>query len=316
VSAAFAASPTERADRVHAGWRVGILAATRATLVRGRWSVLALAAFLVRGGILLVLLPIVVLPSPAELSGLTGPTFMGGGLQSPTPLLVMLVAVTSLVLVTIVLVTTVLGTWLEVELIAAMELDEAFTTVRGSRPRARIGLGPAIEARLATHLPTAVALVAGLVVLTGAATDEMLSPQGTGPLVVRILLRAPLVPIAVVLAWLLGETWAGLAIRHLAVVASVRAALRRGLRDLVRPSAIGTLLATSIVVGLLVLALWAAVGHAFARLPPLLTEPSEPAFVLIALGLLVGTWAASLWLLGIGLAWRSAAWTAEVLRRS
>jgi hypothetical protein len=76
-----------------------------------------------------------------------------------------------------------------------------------------------------------------------------------------------------------------------------------------------TLVVTNLVVGLLVVALWLAAGRAFDRLWPLLVDGAPAGTLLVALGLLVATWAAGLWLLAIGLAWRSAAWTAEALRR-
>jgi hypothetical protein len=83
-----------------------------------------------------------------------------------------------------------------------------------------------------------------------------------------------------------------------------------------RPSGLATLVLTTVVVALPLVALWLAAGRAFDRLWPLLVEPADDGIVLLALGLLVGTWFAGLWLLGIALAWRSAAWTAEVRRHT
>jgi hypothetical protein len=92
--------------------------------------------------------------------------------------------------------------------------------------------------------------------------------------------------------------------------------LRRGLRDLVRPGTIATFATSTLVVAVSLVALWLSAGRAFERLWPVLADAGDDVIVLIGLGLLVASWAAGLWLLAIGLAFRSVAWTAEILRRT
>ena len=55
-------------------WAASMQAALAASLGRPRWWVLALAAFLVRGGIVVVLLPLVSLPSAPALATALAPT--------------------------------------------------------------------------------------------------------------------------------------------------------------------------------------------------------------------------------------------------
>jgi hypothetical protein len=298
-------------------WRAAFAAATLGALARWRWWLLALATFLVRGGVLLVVPPVFMVPTPSELANLLSPSLLGTGFGGPTPLLVAVVAVTSLGLLGLVVLTTVVGTWLDLALVEAEQADAELEARSSSRsPRHRIALIPAVGVRLAAHVPTAIVVALAAMALEVAATAELISPEGTGPLYVRILLRAPAAPAAVVVTWLIGEAWGGLAMRRLGPDPSVLRALRLGLRDLLRPSAIATAIATTVVVAVPLLALWFAAGRAFSRVMPLLVDPGDLGLLVVGVGLLVGTWAAGLWLLGIGLAWRSAAWTAEALRHA
>jgi ABC-type molybdate transport system permease subunit len=70
-------------------WRGSLVAALLATLVHPRWWLLALAGFLVRGGVLIVLLPIVAPPTVAGLLSFLAPSLIGqiisGGPRSPRP---------------------------------------------------------------------------------------------------------------------------------------------------------------------------------------------------------------------------------------
>lgn len=293
-----------------------MLAAVLATIGQGRWWLLALAAFLVRGGVLIVVVPLLVLPSPAQLASVVPVTVSGTGLAHPTPALVAILVVTGLVTFAVVVTTTVVGTWLDAALVDATAADEEVEALAPTAGLRRVPLESALEVRLTAHLPTAVALGFGAFAFTDALTAELLSPSPGRPLLLQVLQRAPLAAAFVVVAWIVGEAWGGLALRRLVATTSTLGALRAGLTDLVRPSGLATLVVTSAVVALPVIALWLAARRAFDRLWPLLVEPADGGSVLLALGLLVATWLAGLWLLGIALAWRSAAWTAEVLRHS
>ena len=298
------------------GWFAAMRAAVLATLGRGRWWLLALATFLLRGGLLLLIPPLVVLPTPADLASIVPPSVSGTGLANPTPTLAALLIVTVLVVLGLVVVTTLVGTWLDLTLVEAAADDEELEVVGLPDALRRIPLDAAIEVRLAAHLPTAVALGVGLIGLGDALTAELTAPQAGTPLLIRVLLDTPITTGAIVVAWLVGEAWGGLAVRRLATTRSTLTALRHGLIDLVRPGGLATLVLTTLVVGVPLVVLWLSTGRAFDRLWPLLVESPDASIVLLALGLLVGTWGAGLWLLGIALAWRSAAWTAEVLRRT
>jgi hypothetical protein len=299
------------------GWSAAMRVAAGASLRRWPWWLVALAAFLVRGGVLLLLPPLVILPTTAELASLAGPSLLGGSLDSPTPALVRLVLGATIGLLALLVATTMLGTWLEVGLADAAAQDLEVGRVRPFAAPHRIAFWSAVEVRLLAHLPTAVAVVLGVFAFVGAATAELTAPQGGGaPLILRILLRAPIASGAILVTWFVGEAVGGIALRRLAVARSIGAALRFALANLVRPTGLATLAVTTALVTLPLVALWLSAGRAFDRLWPLIVEPTDAAVLLLALVLFVATWAAGLWLLAIGLAWRSAAWTAEALRRS
>ena len=303
------------ADGPPATWRTAQLAATALTLVRGRWWLLALAAFLLRGGVLLAIPPILLVPSPARLASLVSPNLVGDSLTAPSQALLGLAALTSVILFSVLMVTTVVGAWLDVALIEAAAGDPELERIRARRPVA-ISLESAVEARLIAHIPTAIALVVGVFALRDATMAELTAPSGTGSLILRILGREPRATGAIVATWVIGEAWGGIATRRLAANASIVRALLAGLRDLVRPSTVGTWLLSTVIVAIPLVAVWLSAGRAFDRLWPILVDGGDDLIVLVGLGLLVASWAAGLWLLAIGLAYRSVAWTAEVLRRT
>src|SRR5260221_10653723 len=93
-------------------WRGSLVGALLATLSRPRWWLLALAGFLVRGGILVVLLPIIAPPTVAGLMSFLAPTVIGevisGGRGAP----VAVVAIaTALVVTAFLSISGWLGTW-------------------------------------------------------------------------------------------------------------------------------------------------------------------------------------------------------------
>lgn len=288
-------------------------------LGRGSWWVMALAGFLVRGGLLLLIPPIVMIPTTAELGGLLDPSIVGTGLATPTPALVALVAGLAIAFIVALVVTTVIGEWLELSLVEAAAADDelaAFAATATDAPPPGTGLVRASIVRLVAHVPT---LAAGLVAASAigvALTNEVTSPSGPGPLPLRVFVDVPIPVAALVILWLVGEAWGGIAVRRLRIGEAIGRALGLAWLDLVRPSGLATLVVGSLAVALPVAILWYAAGRAFDRLWPLVVDGADARFVAIALVLLVATWVVALWLLAIGLAWRSAAWTAEVLRRT
>ncbi|HYL39939.1 MAG TPA: hypothetical protein VET90_01395 [Candidatus Binatus sp.] len=294
-------------------WGAAMTAAFLATTGRGRWWLTALATFLVRGGVLALLPAILVTPTPAELALHLDPSLTGDAPGAVTPALVEL-ALGTLVIATIVLLaTTALGTWLEGRLIEAVTEGAELAPI--SSPY-RLPLGPGVVARLVPHLPTLAAVVIGGLAIAEAAYGEFVSPSAQGSLTARVFAQVPWAFGAIVVSWLLGEAWGGSAVRRLARAGPLLGSIRRGLVDVARPSGLATLGLSSAAVALPAAVLWLAASSAYDRLWPLVLDRADPWSLAFALCLLVATWGAGLWLLAIGLAFRSVAWTAEHLRRT
>jgi len=274
---------------------------------RPRWWVLSLAGFLVRGGVLLLALPIWILPTPAQLSSLLGPSVLGAGLASPTPALIALL-VGALVLLTIVLLaTSLLGGSVDADLLAAMAADEELGGVGVPTVPADI----AATARLMAHLPTLAATVLAGSGLLQAATIELLNPAPSADsLAARIAAHVPVPLGLVVAAWVIGEAWGGLALRELATRPGLASGLLRGLRRLVSPSGLATLVVTDSVVLGVAAGMWLVLGRAFDRVWPAVLDGADPASLVVPIALLAATWVAALWLISLATAWRAAAWTA------
>ena len=131
---------------------------------------------------------------------------------------------------------------------------------------------------------------------------------------VQDLLRVPLAIAALFVAWLLGEVVGGLAVRHVAWGAGIRGSLVGAVRGLLRPSAIVTLIATSLVLALVVAGSLGAVGVAWDHLRVVLAG-GRATEVRVALVVFSLAWVAALWLIALALTWRATAWTFEVGRR-
>ena len=290
-------------------WRASMLAALFATLERPAWWSMALAAFLVRGGILLVVLPLVDLPTPAALATALAPTieaFALGGLTSERLLLVLGVAAFLFVVIG---GAGMAGAWLDLAQLREAADDEELGA--GPAPR-HASVHEALALRLTAHLPTLVIVGYASVRLVGAAYDELLSPADTtNSIFVRVAARAPDALLLVLLAWLVGETVGALAARRSAVGAGARDSLWRSTRQLFSGRGLATLVLTTAIVGGVLAPFLVATSHAWQQLRSVLVADATILPVASALLVLVASWILGLAVLGAALAWRTAAWTAE-----
>ena len=307
-------------------WRSTLATALLATLGRPRWWLLALAAFLVRGGIVVVLLPIIAPPTVAGLMSFLAPTVIGevitGGPGAP----VAVVAIaTALVVTAFLSMAGWLGTWFDVELAReAAAHDElglpadAATGIDVPTPDQSTGLG---TARLGPHVLTGLAFVFAAARIFSVAYREATSPGApTIPFVIRVFQGAPEAVIALVVAWVLAEAVGGLALRDLLLrraggsgeTRRARQGIVRGIRDLASPTGIATFLAVDL--GLIIVAApgWLATRHAWDQVRILLSGGADGLDLAIGLGLFVGVAFGSALLLAVALAWRATAWTLVV----
>ena len=283
------------------------------TLGHPEWWAMALAAFLVRGGILVIATPVVALPSLAALSAVAAPLLSGVALgDSSIPPIALLAAAAALVS-GVVFVTGLAGAWLDVALFA-----EASEALGGTAPTGRASLREALNARLTPHAITILALGFAVFRLVSAGYEELTSPTTSpAPLVARIVGHAPEVVAALIVAWLVAEAVGGLAVRRYVADGppeTAGAAVVAGIRGLFRPGGIATLIITDVVVLGLSLALWLAASATWIRLADRVADGASAVELGVALLAFIVAWLAGLLLFGAALAWRAVSWTAESIR--
>jgi len=300
--------------------RGATLAALLAALGRPDWWILALAGFLVRGGIVLFLTAIVTLPSPLALSNdlapLLTPLYFG---RLETATLALLGGAIAIVIVWI-----VVGGWFaaatEVVLVreARQAAREDGLPSRPSPPAGSMLIGRAAVAHLVALIPMALALGVGSIQIFGVAYRELVNPSDASSIVLRVV-RGAVGPIgAIVVAWILGELVGGMAVRRIvlggesvlsAVGRSAAALVRRPAGGLLAPLVTIAVLATDLAAILTVVMLvWTEVRTRFVH--PL----AEPVATGLALATLGAAWCLALLVTGLIDAWRSAAMTFEVER--
>ena len=305
-------------------WGAAMLAALLIVLPRPMTWVVALAAFLVRGGVLLFLVPIVVVPSPVDLATSLGPTitsFVFGGL---TPEFALIIALIFAAFLAWLLVGGAVAAATERALVEAVATDDdsplAAVTRRPTPARRRGRVWRILIVRLAGHIPLAVVLGWGALRIVQATYLELTSPSDViVPIALRVLTAVPDAVIGIVAAWTLGEILGSLGARRLVLRGlSVDNAYLGAWADLLRRPAptiatfVGPTLVLLIVVGPISIA--ARVAWDGLRVLLATERTSNPLDILIALVAFIAVWATGLVAAGLLSAWRSAAWTIESVR--
>jgi hypothetical protein len=301
-------------------WGGVVFAALLVTLVRpATWS-LGLAGFLARGGIVLLSIPIVVLPTLSGLQNVLGGPVSSLMFGAPSPTLVAVMVAGGVTVLLLFLVGMVAAAWAErsgIEVSMRAAEDEGLVPPwlgPEGRDIVRIAL-----LRILGLVPFATALLLAWPTIYEAAYREFLLPyELQTPLLLRILRLVPVTLIGVAVAWLIGDAAASVAVRRLVLERrSFLAAWLIGYLDLIRRPhrVLGTALVTTGAMVLLVgPALLAAVAG-WSRVRTLVIEGRDPVAIGIAVGLFVAVWLGGLVLAGAAAAFRNAAWTFELPRR-
>ncbi|HUP54915.1 MAG TPA: hypothetical protein VM408_05365, partial [Methylomirabilota bacterium] len=278
-----------------------------------------LAAFLIRGGFLLVLAPIVVLPTAIELGNLLAPVITTVAFRGVTPTIAVLAVAGGLAFLFWLVGGGLLAAAAEVELVRRVGADEDIRPARG-HPRDRAASHPTVGvllARLAALLPLlllALPWSSYRVVLVG--YHELTSPTTGGlPLAVRIALGAPDAVALLIVTWVLAELAGGLAARRVITAGDgVRAALGWAMRRLVtRPGRSVALGVATLVPLTAVLILAGAAGTtSWDALRAALAAGGDPPIGMVLVVVLVALFGGGLLLVGVVSAWRGAVWTVEV----
>ena len=292
-----------------------LTASLLAVLDRPSTWLLALVGFLVRGGWLVVLAPIVVLPTAVGIGNVVAPLLediafgrntedvvRGGG--------------TALVVVV---------TWFVVGglLAAATEVD----TVRRTAGSAESGAASMMArpgatrrvfvARVVALLSLIVAIAWAALRFVGVGYREFTNPSDVAlPVAVRIVLGAPDAALAILAAWLFGEVVGGIAARRVVLGRDdLRRALGTGVRSFRTRLArsIGLAAVSAVILIVVLVTTGIATGTAWDALRGALAEGDASIATSLVLVLFVGLFAGGLVLIGLVSAWRSALWTLDVL---
>ena len=315
--------PRSAADA--AAWHRAMASASILAASRSRLWAFALVGFLARGGLVVLVVPMLVLPTFIGLSNTVGPTSVTAA--GPTPRLVAMIATWLAIAIGAIVGGTLVASASEVALyrttVAPSEggpRDGAvWPDMRASARSWRRPVRRVATVRLALLGPVGVALAVAVPAWVQVGYNELVLPSNLAvPLPLRVIAGAPWATAAVIVAWLACEVLGGLATRRIALGGmSIGGALVGAIADVLR-APVATLLTTVVAIAgslLVVVPAVMLVASAWDRARIALVDGADVVSVLGSTLVLVVAWAASLLVAGIAAAWRSALWTAEAARR-
>ena len=295
-----------------------------AVLARPSTWPLGLLGFLVRGGWLLVVAPIVVVPTPVGLANIVAPLVEDVAFGRRTTELGATVGLAIVAALVWLIGGGLIAAVAEAEGVRRIAEEEGIAV--GERAVAvgeqAVAVGEhavawrILRARLLAQVPLAIASAWAAIRIVALAYRELTVPSDvTVPIAWRIVAGAPDAFAGLLLAWLFAEVVGAIAARRVVIARSgvreaVAFALGRVRRRMVRMLALGLATSAALVIllgttGLAAGATWNALGVELA------IGDSSPSTTLLLL-LFVGLFAGGLVLIGLTCAWRSAVWTVEV----
>lgn len=291
-----------------------VTASFLAVLDRPSTWAFALVGFLVRGGWLIVVAPIVVLPTAVGIANVVAPLLEDLAFGRNTADVVRGGGTALIVIVAWFVAGGLLAAATEIETVRRTAASAELGRVP-AQPRSG-GTGRVFGARVVALLPLLVALVWAAFRFVGVGYRELTNPSDVAlPVALRIVIGAPDAGLAILAGWLFGEIVGAIAARRIVLEGDgVAAALGRGVRALrghpARSIALAVLSALMLVLVLAITAI--ASGTAWDALRGALAEGDASIATSLILILFVGLFAGGLVLIGLVSAWRSAVWTVHV----
>jgi len=295
----------------------GLGTALLAALADPATWLLGLLAFLLRGGIVVVLAPIVILPTAVGLGNLFGPALTELALGDTIRGLLIVGLGSVAILVIWLAVAWGLASVAEAESIRRIAADEDLVATIGPARPARPGAaGRILIARVIALLPVILAIGVGGVRIVMVTYRELTLPSDTTvPLTIRVVGGATDAVVGIVIAWFVAELVGALAARRIVlgdagVLGSLSGAIVDAIRHPVRVligSVVPTVALVAVLAALVVAAgpLWQAVRSALGDGGVELVGP-------LVVAVAVALWLAGLVLIGLVCAWRGAVWTVQV----
>lgn len=296
--------------------RAALIDALLITLAAPATWPLALAAFLLRGGLLLVLLPIVVLPSPVSLGNVLGPALTTVVLSGVPVGLGIAVGLLAFAVVAWIAIGGLAAAAFEAEaarLVSRHEDETAPDRDGGASAAVTLVAVRILAARLVVHVPTVVTVVWGSARLVTVAYRELTSPaEVTSPIALRVLRGAPEAVAAILILWVVGEILGGVAARRIALGgATVPGALREAVVTVVRHPLV-TLTGFCVpaaALALVVLPSAVAAAASWAAVRVAMGSSADAVGPTLAVLLFVALWTVGLLLIAVVVAWRAAVWS-------
>jgi hypothetical protein len=296
-----------------------LTSALLATLATPSTWLLALGTFLLRGGILLVLLPILVLPSPVGLGNLLAPLLMTVVFQGLSVEVGALAVAGTIVVVAWIVLGGLAAATLEAEASRIVARGEADVDAAGQpfRPpvawEERAIAWRVVVARIVAHAPTGGLVVWGSARLIAVAYAELTRPADvSSPIVLRVLLGAPDVVILLAVAWSFGEVVGALATRRIVLAGATTAgALREALRVLIRHpvKVVAAFLIPTIGLAFVLATSSVAAAVAWSAVRVAMRPPGELVLGTVAVVAFVSLWLVGLVLIAVTAGWRGAVWS-------
>ncbi|HYM83523.1 MAG TPA: hypothetical protein VEY67_05190 [Candidatus Dormibacteraeota bacterium] len=313
-----AAPASERSRRGRARGRGLLDAMSLALLHPSTWPV-ALAGFLARGGILLFVLPVVVLPTPTGLATAFGPDIIAVAIAAPTAAVIELAAAAVALLAGWLVFGSLVGAAADVALAGWVARASLVGDAPGppASPAGRLVVRVAL-ARLACHLPLLLAGSWAVARIVSAVYREYISPGDLAvALPIRVIRSVPEAIVLLVAAWLIGEMFGGLAARGIVLEGRPLAAAIRGsvVSTVLHPVSAGASLAIGTV--LVLVAIVPSIGFAafaWSALRHELVAGAGPGAVLVATSAFAAAWLGGLVATAAATSVRSAIWTWHALR--
>jgi hypothetical protein len=282
----------------------------------GAW-LLGMAGFIVRGGIIALLLPIWTAPSPVGIALFVGPGIINTGrLDGPA-----FIAVFAGVTIALLLAAGALlaAAWLEAMAFDRLSADPEAAAMRGAdgAPAASPGrLGRLVAVQLAALLPVLLAAVAASGPLAASVRHEILLPDDLAvPLFLRAA-RGALQPLLILAASVvLADLISGLLSRRVLMPDTpTREASLRAVARVIAASTLSWLLSAVVMLPAIgaVMVTWGAVRDAWLTAAPFPSGPRTAAAAEATL-LFVAVWVGTLLLGGVVSALRGGIWTARAL---
>ncbi len=274
---------------------------------------LALATFLLRGGVLVFLIPIVVLPTPAGLGDVLGPALTEIAFGALPTGAILAAAGIAVGFVAIVGLAAWIAAAFEGEAVRVVAADVEVAGAGPTDPMTVRLAGRVMAARLIANIPLVIVLGWGSIRLIARTYAELTSPSDVGTsIVVRVLAGSPEVMLLIGLAWMAGQIVGAIGARRVvlagagvarASTAGVTGGLRHPLASLAR------FWIPTIVLLLVLVPSTMAASTGWRALAGSLADPIDPIEILVRILTFVALWAVGLLLTAVVCAWRSAVWT-------